>query len=143
MRPTRDSCDSQYNHGTDTSPRSVAARSNVSTDSAIRSLPSPHRGVPQHPVTGHSFRSALADPAAPATNRIQYFENGGSRALVHDGWKAVCRHEKGADFDPEAWELYRLSEDASECDDLAAAMPDKLAELRYHVLTIAETRQPP
>ena len=75
------------------------------------------------------LRQVLDDPAAPASNRLQYFENGGSRAIVQDGWKAVCRHEKGADFDAEAWELYRISEDASECDDLAAAMPEKLAEL--------------
>ena len=91
--------------------------------------PEVFRGVPQHPVTGRSFRQVLDDPAAPASNRVQYFENGGSRAIVQDGWKAVCRHEKGADFDAEAWELYRISEDASECDDLAAAMPEKLAEL--------------
>ncbi len=91
--------------------------------------PEVFRGVPQHPVTGRSFRQVLDDPAAPASNRLQYFENGGSRAIVQDGWKAVCRHEKGADFDAEAWELYRISEDASECDDLAAAMPEKLAEL--------------
>ncbi len=91
--------------------------------------PATYRGVAQHPVTGHSFARAIAEPAAPATNRLQYFENGGSRAIVHEGWKAVCRHEKGADFDSEPWELYRISEDASECDDLAAAMPDKLAEL--------------
>jgi arylsulfatase len=93
------------------------------------SAPEVYRGVPQHPVTGHSFAPALRDPAAPTTNTLQYFENGGSRALVHDGWKAVCRHEKGADFDTEPWELYHLAEDVSECNDLAAAMPDRLADL--------------
>ena len=44
--------------------------------------PGTYRGVPQKPVTGHSFATVLADPAAPATNTLQYFENGGSRALV-------------------------------------------------------------
>ena len=34
------------------------------------------------PVTGHSFASVLADENAPATNRLQYFEMAGSRALV-------------------------------------------------------------
>ncbi|MEY4175987.1 MAG: putative arylsulfatase, partial [Actinomycetota bacterium] len=91
--------------------------------------PEVYRGVPQHPVTGHSFAHALHDPTAPSSNTLQYFENGGSRALVHEGWKAVCKHEKGADFDTEPWELYHLTEDASECNDLAAAMPEKLAEL--------------
>jgi arylsulfatase len=89
-----------------------------------------YRGVPQEPVSGHSFAAALHDAGAPASNTLQYFENGGSRALVHDGWKAVCRHEKGADFLTEAWELYHLAEDASECNDLAAAMPDELEALK-------------
>ena len=66
---------------------------------------------PQQPVTGHSFAAALRDPSAPATNTLQYFENGGSRALVAGEWKAVCRHEKGADFDTEPWELYHIAED--------------------------------
>jgi arylsulfatase A-like enzyme len=93
------------------------------------SAPDVYRGVPQHPVTGHSFAAALRDPAAPTENTLQYFENGGSRALVHDGWKAVCRHEKGADFDTEPWELYHIAEDVSECNDLAEAMPEKLEAL--------------
>ncbi len=95
--------------------------------------PATYRGIEQLPVTGRSFAPVLADAAAPATNTLQYFEMGGSRALVaHDGdelWKAVCKHDKGADYDTEPWELYRLSGDWSECTDLAEQEPDKLAEL--------------
>jgi arylsulfatase len=95
--------------------------------------PEVYRGVEQLPVTGHSFASVIADPAAPATNTLQYFEMGGSRALVaRDGdetWKAVCKHDKGADYDTEPWELYRLDDDWSECTDLAEQRPEKLAEL--------------
>jgi len=91
--------------------------------------PHSYRGVEQHPVTGHSFASLLADADAPATNSLQYFEMAGSRALVRDGWKAVCRHLKGADFDTEPWELYHLESDASECHDLATEQPELLAEL--------------
>jgi arylsulfatase len=91
--------------------------------------PATYRGLDQLPVTGHSFASVLADPAAPATNTLQYFEMAGSRALVAGEWKAVCKHTQGADYDIEPWELYHLTDDWSECNDLAAQEPDKLAEL--------------
>lgn len=91
--------------------------------------PDIYRGLDQLPVTGHSFRSVLADPAAPATNTLQYFEMGGSRALVSGAWKAVQKHTQNADYDTETWELYELSVDPSECNDLADAEPEKLAEL--------------
>jgi arylsulfatase len=95
--------------------------------------PDVYNGLEQLRVTGHSFASVLADPGAPATNTLQYFEMTGSRALVADQsgrlWKAVCRHIPRADYDAEPWELYDLSADASECDDLAESHPDKLQEL--------------
>jgi arylsulfatase A-like enzyme len=91
--------------------------------------PATHRGVEQRPLTGNSFAPLLADPTAPAPTTVQYFEMAGSRALVAGDWKAVCRHEAGADFDTEAWELYDLAADPSECDDRAADEPERLAEL--------------
>ncbi|MBA3303310.1 MAG: arylsulfatase, partial [Acidimicrobiia bacterium] len=91
--------------------------------------PMTYRGIEQRPVTGHSFAGVLAEPGAEATNTLQYFEMAGSRALVSGEWKAVCRHERGADFETEPWELYHLAADPSECDDRAAAEPAKLAEL--------------
>ena len=91
--------------------------------------PAVRRGLDQLPVTGHSFSSVLSDTNAPATNRCQYFENGGSLAIVAEGWKAVWKHTLGADYSTEAWELYHLDVDRSECNDLSSADPDKLAEL--------------
>ena len=91
--------------------------------------PAVHRGIEQLPVTGHSFATILVDPAAAPTNTLQYFEMAGSRALVAGEWKAVCKHQAGADYDTEPWELYRLSDDWSECHDLAGQEPAKLAEL--------------
>ncbi|MCB1258719.1 MAG: sulfatase-like hydrolase/transferase, partial [Microthrixaceae bacterium] len=63
-------------------------------------------GHEQMPLTGQSFAPVLADQDAPAANDLQYFEMLGSRALVADGWKAVCKHDQGADYDTEQWELY-------------------------------------
>ncbi len=91
--------------------------------------PTTYRGLEQLPVTGHSFASLLADADAPATNTLQYFEMAGSRALVSGTWKAVQKHVAGADYDTETWELYDLAVDPSECDDRAAAEPEKLATL--------------
>ena len=91
--------------------------------------PETFRGIEQLPVTGHSFASVLENPDAPATNPLQYFEMSGSRALVAGEWKAVCRHQRGADYETEPWELYHLASDWSECTDLAEEDPGKLEEL--------------
>jgi arylsulfatase A-like enzyme len=91
--------------------------------------PAVYRGIEQLPVTGHSFAGLLDAPSAPATNALQYFEMAGSRALVAGEWKAVCRHVRGADYDTEPWELYHLATDWSECNDLAAQQPERLAGL--------------
>ncbi|MCP5032074.1 MAG: arylsulfatase, partial [Actinomycetia bacterium] len=95
--------------------------------------PTVYQGRDQLPVTGHSFAPVLGTPEAPATNRLQYFEQFGSRALVAEDngtwWKAVAKHNQGDAFDDDRWELYDLSVDYSECHDLAEANPEKLAEL--------------
>jgi arylsulfatase len=91
--------------------------------------PAVRNGLEQLPVTGTSFATVLADPEAPATNTVQLFENGGSRAIVADGWKAVCKHTPGADHETEPWELYHLDADRSETEDLAELDPDRLRAL--------------
>jgi Sulfatase len=95
--------------------------------------PATRLGVDQLPITGHSFVSVLHDPDAHATNRLQYFENAGSRALIVEQdsrwFKAVARHQQGVEFESDVWELYDLSVDASECDDIASAQPARLAAL--------------
>lgn len=91
--------------------------------------PTVRNGIDQLPVTGRTFAAALADPTAPATNTCQYFEQAGSRAIVVDGWKAVCKHQPGADYDTEPWELYHLDGDRAEIHDLAAERPEQLAAL--------------
>ena len=93
------------------------------------SAPEQIKGYDQMPITGHSFVNILTDSEAPATNTLQYFEQNGSRALVAGEWKAVCKHEAGADFDTEPWELYHLADDMSECVNLADEQPEKLDQL--------------
>jgi len=91
--------------------------------------PERHRGVDQLPVTGTSFAYALDRPDAPTAKAVQYFEMLGHRGLWLDGWKAVTRHQPGTAFSDDTWELYDLTADRSECHDLAAAEPDRLARM--------------
>ena len=54
--------------------------------------------VEQSPIEGSELRRASSgDPAAPATRTTQYFEMLGSRAIYHDGWKAVTFKPLAAD----------------------------------------------
>lgn len=87
------------------------------------------KGFEQMPVTGRSFKPVIINASAPATNTVQYFENAGSLAVVAHGWKAVLKHTPGQSYDDEKWELYDLNTDRSECNDLGASDPAKLAEM--------------
>lgn len=91
--------------------------------------PDTYRGREQMPITGTALNYSFDAPDAPDHKTVQYFEMMGHRGIYCDGWKAVTRHDFGTDFDDDTWELYHLAEDRSECNDLAATHPDKLAEL--------------
>jgi len=97
--------------------------------------------VPQASIDGVSFAYLLGPggEAEPGRHLTQHFEMLGSRAIYHDGWKAVTYHPVGpiygdglnpnAPFDDDIWELYHAAEDLSETNDLAAEHPDLLTEL--------------
>lgn len=91
-------------------------------------VPATWRGVPQMPVHGVSMAYAFDRDAArvPTRKSVQYFEMFGHRAIWHDGWKAVCDHRAGGDYDQERWELFHLDEDVSEAHDLALQAPERL-----------------
>lgn len=91
--------------------------------------PDVFRGREQLPITGTSMAYALHDAEAPTRKGVQYFEMMGHRGICVDGWKAVTRHQSGTPFDDDRWELYHLDEDRSECHDLAAEHPERLAAL--------------
>jgi arylsulfatase len=91
--------------------------------------PDVYRGYEQIPLSGVSMHYTFDQPEAASAKRMQYYEMMGHRALYADGWKAVTRHQAGTPFEEDDWELYNLAEDRSECHNLAAAMPAKVAEL--------------
>jgi len=86
-------------------------------------------GVEQMPLEGVSFAASLTDAAAPERDTPQYFEMFGHRGIIHRGWKAVAFHPPGTPYDADKWELFDLSADFAETQDLSADRPDKLAEL--------------
>jgi arylsulfatase A-like enzyme len=97
--------------------------------------------VPQTPIDGISFAPLLsADGEERAGHRAtQYFEMLGSRAIYHDGWKAVTYKPLGplyndglswnAPFSEDRWELYHVADDPTEVHDLAESDPERLADL--------------
>ena len=95
-------------------------------------LPDRVGGVEQVPFDGVSFAPTFDDDAADEVHAVQYYEMLGCRALYDRGWKAVTYHEIQADepgLDRAPWELYDLRTDPSECHDLAAAEPERLAAM--------------
>ena len=109
------------------------------------------RGVEQSPIHGVSMLDTFADADAPERHTTQLFEMFGHRAIEHEGWKAVCPYPgpslaEGAErghplgtflseelldrLEAEDWELYHVADDPTECHDVAADHPDKVAELR-------------
>ena len=96
-------------------------------------------GVSQSPIEGVSFAHTLNQPGVATKHLTQYFEMMGSRALYHDGWKAVVFHPMmgfaydGSDaslpFDRDEWELYNIDNDRAEIHNLAQTHPEKLQEM--------------
>jgi arylsulfatase len=91
--------------------------------------PATYRGYEQMPVTGTSLAYTFASSDLPSRKAVQYFEMVGHRAIYHQGWKAVTRHQPGTSFDDDTWELYHVEVDRSEVFDLASQEPERLRAL--------------
>lgn len=82
--------------------------------------PARHRGRDILPAEGRSMLPALRGKASP--DGALYWEHTGNAAIRKGRWKLV------RDF-PKPWELYDLSVDRTELDDLAASHPAIVGEL--------------
>ena len=71
-------------------------------------------------LEGRSLLPAFAN--IPVEREAIYWEHEGNRAVRKGDWKLVAKHNK-------AWELYDISKDRIEANDLAKVHPEKLAEL--------------
>jgi arylsulfatase len=92
-------------------------------------------GVQQRPYEGVGMSYSFEDADAPDNHETQYFELMANRGIYHKGWTAVTRHStpwgpcEMPAFDDDVWELY-APDDWTQAHDLAAEMPEKLAELQ-------------
>jgi arylsulfatase A-like enzyme len=117
----------------------------VPTILEVTGIPAPVmvNGIAQKPIEGVSMAYTFdkANANAPSTRATQYFEMFANRAIYHDGWIAATTPPAppwllGTVKLPDdvvngyKWELYNLTEDYSEYNDLAAKMPDKLREMQ-------------
>jgi len=98
-------------------------------------------GVPQDPFDGVSFAGTFNDAKADEVKHTQYFDIMGSRAVYRDGWMASAFGPRAPwvagmpdiskwQPDKDKWELYDVTKDWSQADDLATKMPEKLAGLK-------------
>jgi arylsulfatase len=90
------------------------------------------KGHVQSRIDGVSMRYSFDDGAVPTARKTQFYSMLGSRAIWHDGWKAVTNHPAisgWSNFNDDEWELYDVDADRAELRNLAAEHPDKVREL--------------
>ena len=116
----------------------------VPTILEVTGIPAPATvdGITQKPIEGVSMAYTFdkANANVPSRRDTQYFEMMADRAIYHDGWVAATTPPRAAwdiatppPKDPVngvKWELYNVSKDWTEFDDVAASNPDKLRELQ-------------
>jgi arylsulfatase A-like enzyme len=103
-------------------------------------LPAPSvlNGVPQKPIEGVSMAYTFDDAKVASKRRTQYFEMFANRALYNDCWVAATTPPvppwvfagNMPPIDQYKWELYNVSKDFSEAENLADKEPLKLSQLQ-------------
>ena len=122
--------------------------------------PTEVNGITQRPIEGVSMAYTFdaANAKAPSTHTTQYFEMAGNRGIYHDGWMAnttpfappwdLATGKLPDVVNGYKWELYNITEDFTQNNDLSAKNPAKLKELqdlfvseaaKYNVLPLDNT----
>jgi arylsulfatase A-like enzyme len=110
-------------------------------------------GIKQSPIEGVSFAYTFdkANATKPSAHKTQYFEMMGDHAIYHEGWIASTKvirppWDVAGPINPDplnnvTWELYDLAKDWTQSNDVAAANPAKVKELKALFLTEAKKYQ--
>jgi arylsulfatase A-like enzyme len=117
-------------------------------------IPAPEmvNGIQQKPIEGVSMAYTWdkSNEKAPSTRKTQYFEMFCNRGIYNDGWYACTTPPqppwlmglgKFPPINDYKWELYNLTDDYSQFNDLASQNPDKLKELQALFITEAKKYQ--
>ena len=104
--------------------------------------PATVNGITQRPIEGVSMAYTFdeANAKVPSKRETQYFELVANRGIYHDGWIAnttpfappwdLATGKLPDVVDGYKWELYNITEDFSQYNNLAEKMPDKLKEMQ-------------
>ena len=97
-------------------------------------------GIKQKPIEGVSMMYLFdkANANAPSARKTQYFEMISNRGIYHEGWYANTTPPHGPWIlnaplpAPEdyKWELYNLTDDYTQANNIAAKMPDKVKQMQ-------------
>lgn len=121
----------QYHHVIDVTPTILEA-------TGIKA-PQSVDGFAQQPFDGRSMVYSFTNASAPSPRTTQYFELNGNRGIYHDGWLAnttpknmpwMLGSNASSNTKDYAWELYDLTKDWSQSNNLASAEPQRLKTLQ-------------
>jgi arylsulfatase A-like enzyme len=90
-------------------------------DLAGASYPKEHNGNAIQPMEGVSLAPAFNGKAIERAQPL-FWEHEGNRAIRSGEWKLVSKH-------PGGWELYNITTDRTEMNDLAAQQPERVKEM--------------
>jgi len=85
-----------------------------------------YNGQPITPLEGRSMLHVLRGKDTPIHDAPIFWEHEGNAAVRHGKFKLVKAYAPG---NPANWELYDISKDRAESNDLSAELPDVVAEL--------------
>jgi arylsulfatase len=95
-------------------------------EAAGADYPSNHMGNAIHALNGVSIVPVFKNKPLPS--RILYWEHEGNKAIRSEEWKMVSKSQGTVPYEG-PWELYNISNDKTELNNLASKYPDKVKEL--------------
>ena len=103
--------------------------------------PAERNGMVLQPLNGTSLAPILTNGSLDHARGSQYVEMAGHRGFYDQGWEVVTRHQPLTAFGDHEWELYNLTDDRTETNNLAAQHPERVAELAAGWETAARENQ--